>query len=215
MVEEVWKIIKDYPNYIVSNLGRVKNSKGRILKLCLIKDGYYQLCLSKDGISRHHLIHRLVAEAFIPNPNNYPIINHKDENPSNNCAENLEWCTHKYNMNYGNCNKRRSKSLKGKIPWCKGKKITNRKTKMVLQYNLSGILVNVYKSIKEIYETQGFSKGNICQCCNGKNKTAYGYIWKYKDSDLKQNVKPNKLIKKWKRKTMCSRLLTAKVRKLS
>lgn len=116
MIEE-WRDVKDYEGlYQVSNLGRVKSlcrvagtaskkytCKERILSPRRQEHNYYSVMLWKDGKSRQFRVHRLVAEAFIPNPNNYPIINHKDENPSNNEMENLEWCTVKYNSYYGSC----------------------------------------------------------------------------------------------------------------
>ena len=106
-MKEEWRDIIGYEGlYQVSNLGRVKSflyyngTNERIIKPIQLKNGYYNISLSKNKINKKEYIHRLVAKAFIPNPNNYPIINHKDENPSNNCVNNLEWCTQKYNMNY-------------------------------------------------------------------------------------------------------------------
>lgn len=106
---EEWKDVPNYEGlYQVSNLGRIKslrdkNGKARekILKLKLSKFGYYQICLCKNGKQKWYFVHRLVALAFIPNPNNLPQINHIDENKTNNYVENLEWCTSKYNSNYG------------------------------------------------------------------------------------------------------------------
>ena len=109
-MEEEWRDIKGYENlYQVSNKGRVKSlgngksnySKERLLKTRKNKRGYIQVNFSKDGKIKMFYVHRLVAETFIPNPNNYPVINHRDETPCNNCVENLEWCTQKYNVNYG------------------------------------------------------------------------------------------------------------------
>lgn len=99
-MEEIWKTIEIAPNYEVSNLGRVRNRKGLILKPST-SHGYYHVILmnNKKRISRN--VHRLVAEAFIPNPNNYLCINHKDECRTNNAVDNLEWCTYEYNLNYG------------------------------------------------------------------------------------------------------------------
>lgn len=102
----IWKTIKEFENYEVSDQGQVRNKKtGRILKGSIktknSKFGYANIILYNKGKRRITLVHRLVAEAFIPNPNNYPQVNHKDENSLNNKASNLEWCTAKYNMNYG------------------------------------------------------------------------------------------------------------------
>lgn len=96
--------IKDYPNYSVNHYGEVFNNKtGRKLKP-LIKKGYCGVYLYGEGHRKFCLVHRLVAKTFISNPNNYPEINHKDENPLNNNIDNLEWCTRKYNCNYGTHN---------------------------------------------------------------------------------------------------------------
>ena len=114
MEQEIWKDIKGYEGaYQVSNLGRVRSltrkvktfngvrtSKGQLLKPLKTNTGYYRVDLKQNQKDKYMSIHRLVAEAFIPNPNNYPIINHKDNNPQNNCVENLEWCTQSYNVKY-------------------------------------------------------------------------------------------------------------------
>ena len=120
-MNEEWRDIKGYEGlYQVSNLGRVKsfkdnngNCREKILNYKPKKDGYIQVKLFKNGTYRIFKVHRLVAESFIPNPDNYPIINHKDENKTNNTVSNLEWCTQKYNINYGTHNKRVSESSKG------------------------------------------------------------------------------------------------------
>ena len=114
-IEEIWKPIKNYEGlYEVSNLGRIKGvtryvkgkvgyriQKEKIRKCEVSSNGYLHVLLCKNGKYTTHNVHRLVAGAFIPNPDNLPEINHKDENKENNCVDNLEWCTRKYNMNYG------------------------------------------------------------------------------------------------------------------
>ena len=124
---EIWKPVNGYEGiYEVSNLGRVKSlnvrtlsssgkyytRKERMLKIATRKDRYQYVILCNCGLTKMYTIHRLVAQAFIPNPDNLPCVNHKDENPSNNCVDNLEWCDQKYNSNYGNCKKKRSKKSK-------------------------------------------------------------------------------------------------------
>ena len=133
---EIWKDIKEYEGYYqVSNFGNVKALTRKIpsgrtenhaynilqehlMRFCVGK--YCQVHLSKEGKTVPKLVHRLVAEAFIPNPNNFPCINHKDENPKNNCVENLEWCTYKYNNEYNDrverCESKISKALTGRKP---------------------------------------------------------------------------------------------------
>ena len=97
---EIWKEVNSYEGlYWVSDQGHVKNRHGKIL-IPEIRTGYYSVDLCKDGKRKKCRIHRLVAEAFIPNPDNFPMINHKDENKLNNEADNLEWCTAEYNTHY-------------------------------------------------------------------------------------------------------------------
>ena len=182
-MQEIWKDIKGYEGYYqVSNLGRVKSlnynhtSKEKILSPAINKKGYYVVSLSETTY-----VHKLVAETFLPNPDNLPCVNHKDENKQNNVVwinedgsidfekTNLEWCTYKYNINYGTSVKRASI-----------KKINGKKAKTVLQYDLEGNLIKEWPSVNEIERTLGFRTGNICSCCNGCYKQAYGYIWKYK-----------------------------------
>lgn len=114
MNNEIWKDIEGYEGlYQVSNKGRVKSfhsGEGKIMKPGTHPLGYKSVTLFKDKKGKVAKVHRLVAQAFIPNPENLPVINHKDENPSNNNVENLEWCTQKYNLNYGTCQERKEKT---------------------------------------------------------------------------------------------------------
>lgn len=180
-MEEVWKDVVGYEGlYQVSNMGRVKSLSriglnGNRLKERLLKPrpkafGYLLVCLYKQGNCKNFLIHRLVAEAFIPNPNNYPQINHKDEVTYNNVVSNLEWCTCKYNINYGSHNERANKS-----------KVNGKGSKAVLQFDLNGNFIKEYPSTSEIGRQLNFVISNISRCCNGLRKTANGYIWKYKN----------------------------------
>ena len=122
---EVWKDVKDYEGlYVISNLGRIRSTSGqytgRILSPTDNGKGYKIVGLSKNGNRQNHYVHRLIAIAFIDNPNNFKEINHIDENQSNNCPSNLEWCNRKYNCNYGNHCAKLSNSMKGKVAWNKG-----------------------------------------------------------------------------------------------
>ena len=163
-MNETWKDVAGYEGqYQVSDLGHVRSlcyKKARILKPRLNHSGHLTVRLWQSGKGRNVYIHRLVAEAFIPNPSNFPVINHKDENPANNAVNNLEWCTVKYNNNYGTCKAKRSKA--------------------VLQYDKSGNLVSEWPSVLEVQRQTGFVQSSISRCCLGKHKSAYGYIWKYK-----------------------------------
>lgn len=131
---EMWKDIKDYEGrYQISSYGRLKSlarllknrngyylTKEKIMLPMKSTNGYLVACLWENGKQKKRLIHKLVAEHFIPNPNNYTEINHIDEVKSNNKVENLEWCNHAYNMNYGNTRNKISESRKGITPWNKG-----------------------------------------------------------------------------------------------
>lgn len=170
-MNEIWKNIKNYDNYQVSNLGNVKNinyhreHRTENLKLIPSKSGYLRTALCKDGKSKMFLVHRLVAEAFIPNPDNLSCINHKDENKLNNTVENLEWCTYTYNLNYGERNSRASLS-----------NINNPKRSIKIICTDNGV---VYPSLSEAERLTGISVGSISKCCRGKSKHAGGLTWKY------------------------------------
>lgn len=170
---EQWKNIKGYDGkYQVSDLGRVrslKNGNSHILKTLLVANGYLQVALCKNGNIKRHLVHRLVADAFIPNPNNLPQVNHKDENKGNNVKTNLEWCTPKYNMNYGTARTRTIKAQRNHP----------NKSKPVYQYTLNGTFVKSYPSTMEVERQTGYGNSKISDCCRGRYKKAYGFIWSY------------------------------------
>ena len=126
---------------------------------------YLLVRLNRGGQCRHKLVHRLVAEAFIPNPNNLPQINHKDENPHNNRVENLEWCDQHYNNHYGTAIARRSIT--------RGRK--------VIQMDMEGNEIARYWSAREAERAIGKSQAAISRACIGVYKQAYGYLWKYGD----------------------------------
>lgn len=176
MEKEIWKDIKGYPNYMVSSWGRVKSlnynhtGKERILKQQL-KRGYLYVGLRKNKKFKHCGVHRLVAEAFLDNPNNLPEVNHKDENKTNNFVSNLEFCDRKYNMNYGTA---RERMIKGLINHSK-------KSKPVLQIDKNtNEVIAVFPSIREVERQLGFANQHISSCCNGKFKQVYGYKWSFK-----------------------------------
>lgn len=184
---EIWKTVKGFEGfYEVSSLGRVKslgngnsnNSKERILKPVKC-NGYLRVPLWKDGKPKNFSVHRLVANAFIPNPLNLPQVNHKDENKENNCVDNLEWCTQKYNVNYGSRTEKCSK------------KLINREdlSKIVHQFTKSGEFVREWNSLSDVQREIGYSIGNISQCCQGKRKSAYGYIWSFDNLNKYNEIK--------------------------
>lgn len=181
-VSEVWKDIPEYEGlYQVSNLGRVKSlpkhyHQEMILKNKLTKDGYHETTLYKNNKSKCIRTHRLVAIAFIPNPNNKPQINHIDGNKLNNNVNNLEWCTNRENIDH---------SLKTGLQNHKGK--NNPKAKSVLQYDLQGNLINRYDTLREATQMTGVLENKISMVCNHHSKTAGGYVWKFErrgDLDL-------------------------------
>ena len=173
---EIFKDIKDLEGlYQVSNFGNVLSlnynhtGKPKLLKPGKDTNGYPIVILSKDGKRKMFSVHRLVAETFLENPHNYPVINHKDEDKTNNRVENLEWCTISYNNSYGTHNERVSKAnTNGKL------------SKIVLQFSLSGEFIREWPSAMEC-DRNGFNQGSVSKCCRGEQKSAYGFLWKYKE----------------------------------
>lgn len=177
-MDEEWRDVEGYEGYYqISNLGRVKSFKHkspRIMKPHHDKKGYARLILRKSGKDIPNLVHRLVAKAFIPNPQNLPEVNHKDENPSNNVLTNLEWCDKKYNNNYG------TKIERG-VANRDARAIGDKNSMAVLQLDINGNLIKEWKSATACREELGFDNSVIAKCCKGKLKTGYGYTWKYKE----------------------------------
>ena len=158
--------------YQVSNLGNVRslnyNKTKKIQHLKKVvnnKRGYLAVGLSKKGIFKIKTVHRLVAETFISNPNNLPQVNHIDENKLNNSVTNLEWCTNKYNINYG--------TRKERISEKKGRKIS--------QLDKDDNIIKVWNGTCQASRELKINEGNIWEACNNKRKTAGKYKWKYKE----------------------------------
>lgn len=172
---EEWKTIEGYPNYMVSNMGRVKslgNNKARkekILKGAKNNMGYLQVVLCKEGKTKTYLIHKLVALAFLENPDNLPEINHIDEDKSNNCVSNLEWCNRSYNINYGTHNEKMAKSKS--IP--------------ILQFSKTGDFIKKWDSGTQIEKELSIKHSNICSCIKGRYEVAGNYKWGY-EKDYKR-----------------------------
>lgn len=189
-MQEEWRDIKDYKGlYQVSNLGRVKRmfgftSNGRrwnskILQQAFYQSnnsGYYNVFLCKNGKTKRYLVHRLVAQAFIPNPDNLPQINHKDENTKNNCVDNLEWCTCQYNVSYGSLPNKQAENIRKNNNLQKS--VVARKIP-VLQFSIDGIFIKRYDSACDAGRILNINHNGIRLCAIGKYKTSAGYVWKY------------------------------------
>ena len=176
MTKEVWRDIEGYEGlYQVSDQGRVKSlgrkwSKSeRTLKPVVRHDGYVVVNLYSGGERKMFKVHRLVCEAFHGNPDNKPQVNHINEIKTDNRASNLEWATARENSNFGTRNERLGKA----------------QSKSVGQYTRYGQLIKIWPSTKEVQRQTGFSNCNISLAANGKYKQAYGFIWKYVESEEK------------------------------
>lgn len=164
-MKEIWKDIPNYENlYQISNMGRVRSLHNRYkdktyLKPCENSKGYSSVSLCKDHTQKAVNIHRLVAEAFIPNPDNLPCVNHKDEDKTNNNVDNLEWCSYQYNNVYG-----------------------NRLTKSATSRGIPVRCIEtgaIYQSGCAAQRETGVYQTGISMCCLGKAKTAGGFHWEF------------------------------------
>lgn len=176
------RTIKDYPDYEVTDDGRVYSHKtNKFLKENVLNTGYATVELFNKNGSKRISIHRLVANAFIPNPKGLPCVNHKDENRQNNRVDNLEWCTHKYNSNYGNCRQ----------------KIRERRyvsPEKMRKFHLAGAMANArpikdkttgktYPTIIDAQRDTGINASHIGEVCKGKRLTAGKHEWEYIGGD--------------------------------
>lgn len=189
--KQVWKDIPGFEGkYQVNQVGQVRSLNykrtGKVKRLSpeLTSNGYLRVGLfNKYGKYKHYLVHRLVAMTFIPNPNNLSQVNHIDENKSNNAVWNLEWCTPKYNMNYGTALERRIASKKDmhynvgiNNPNSTPIIMLDKTTLKPLAYFYSITEANNYLGKKDI--------SNISHCLRGKQSSAYGYKWAYLESEV-------------------------------
>lgn len=161
--------LNNLSNYLIFNDGKIYSKlKNKFLKETVSKDGYSVVHLTFDDDTKKVVqVHRLIAKAFIPNPNNLPQVNHKDENKQNNSIENLEWCTSKYNANFGTRNKRISLKTKN----------NSKQSKQVYQFSLDGKLITIWPSSKETGRC-GYNASNVRSVCCGKRKSYKGFLWK-------------------------------------
>jgi len=203
--EEIWKDINGYEGYYqISNKGnvrslnryikyddgRVRFHKGKNMKPHPSSSGYLCIKLSKNGLFYHTFLHRLIAEAFIENPNNLPIINHKDENPSNNSIENLEWCTYEYNNSYNNLRERRDATFKKRLIDGQYKKLTAN-SKKIMQFDFTYTPLKIWDTMGDIQRETGIKSGHISLCVRkkrnfaGKDSSGNYYRWMYYDEYIK------------------------------
>lgn len=177
-VIEEWKDIKGYEGlYMISNLGRIKSinyhneNREELMKLITVNGGYLKIGLYKNGKHKRYFVHRLVAEAFIPNTDNKPHIDHINTLRSDNRVENLRWCTRQENINNPLTLVKFQQKMLGN--GCNNKPI--------VQLSTDNLLLGVYKSITTAAKQLGYNNGYIGQCCNGKRTKIYGFKWKYLD----------------------------------
>ena len=168
---EEWRDVKGYENlYQVSRKGRVRSShKGywEVLTSVVNRHGYNQYLFHKNGKRKNMRGNRLVAEAYILNPDNLPFVNHKDENPANDCVDNLEWCTAKYNVNYGTARQRTS--------------INHSKNRPVCMFDVDGAFIREFYNLNEAAKYIQGKHTCILRCCCNKVFCYKGYIWRYKE----------------------------------
>lgn len=192
MIMELWKVnskewvvCEDYPSYMINREGQVKsNLSNKILKPSRLKTGYICVGLRKHGKSYTVRLHRLLAKAFIPNPNNKPHIDHINGVRDDNRLENLRWCTNKENQNFELARINNSNALKGKK---QSKESVEKRAntlqksigKKVNQFDKDGSFIRSFNSFNEAARITGIWEASIRNCCIGKHQHAGGYIWRF------------------------------------
>ncbi|WP_288638854.1 NUMOD4 domain-containing protein [uncultured Lentilactobacillus sp.] len=189
-MKEGWKDIPNYEGlYEASSLGRIRSRNrtidnrkysGKIIKPQNNGHGYYHVTLAANKKHSQFYVHRLVALTFLPNPSELPEVNHIDENPANNCVDNLEWCTAKYNSNYGNHGQHVSEGSKKSIRKRQACVQNGMKTaKPVVQMKMDGTEIKVWPSMGMAAKMGNFNRCNIQKCCIGEYYQHKGFRWKF------------------------------------
>ena len=189
MGKEIWKSIENYNYYEVSNTGKVRSTdryiknkngvvvfhKGKMLKARPNSQGYLRVPLKSNDKNKQYFVHRLVAQAFIPNIENKPCINHIDNNPTNNNVKNLEWCTLKENSHWAHIQGRDKRTKQ----WLERlRKSLSKHEKMVIAENIKTGQIIKFKSVNDVRK-KGFQSSCVCNCCKGKRLKHKGYKWRY------------------------------------
>lgn len=185
METEIWKDIDGFEgHYQVSNLGQIRSldrfikdarllkrfEAGQIIPARLKNNGYLHVRLSKDGVHKFFLVHRIVAKTFISNPNNLPEVNHKKGIKTDNRASELEWATSKENTQHSIANGLTPKVKRG---------AENKNSKPILQMDMNHNIIKVFPNAREAEKETGASNKNIAACARGKAKSAKGFLWRY------------------------------------
>lgn len=178
MINEIWKDSPYFPEkYEISNMGNLRNKERNHIYKNTNKNGdYFSIVLTYKGMKKSTRIHRLVAETFIPNPNKYPCVNHKDFNKQNNKVDNLEWCT--YSDNTKHAIKNNKECLRGIKRYNRNKSFN--KYGYIYQYDKNNNFIGKYRDTQEAYKKTGVCSRNILQCINKQQgrTQAGGYVWK-------------------------------------
>ena len=180
-MSKAWKEIKGYEGrYLISSSGDVISLNYRGTKLAKLltwkinNRGYAWVDLRKNGIKEQKLIHRLVAEAFIDNPEGFELVNHKDENPLNNDVDNLEWCDASYNARYS----------RGRHPERENRRNSKYMEIAVIQLDKDGNVIKEWENARTIFLETGMDDRSIREVCRGNRHSAYGYLWRYANQDI-------------------------------
>lgn len=184
-IADEWVVCKDYPSYMINRKGEIKSLlTNKILKPAKVKTGYMCVSLRKNGESKTVRVHRLLAKAFIPNPDNKPHVDHINGVRDDNRLENLRWCTNQENQSFELARLNNSRALTGRkqSPEAVAKRAkTLQKSigKKIEQYTLDGEYIKTFNSANEIQRLLGIWSAGVLKCCDGKFASSKGFIWKY------------------------------------